>query len=139
MGEYRIVDRAPTVEEFMALREAVRWENADPEITARGLRGALHSVCVLEGDRVIGCGRVIGDGGLAFYLQDIIVHPDHQGRGLGREITQRLMDHVQSVGGRGSYVGLMAAEGAAEFYEPFGFTRRPANAPGMGLWIGGEG
>jgi GNAT superfamily N-acetyltransferase len=139
MGDYRIVERDPTVEEFLALRNAVSWDNADREATERGLRGALHSVCVLDGNTVIGCGRVIGDGGLAFYLQDIIVHPGHQGRGLGREITQRLMDHVHSVAKRGAYVGLMAAEGAAEFYEPFGFARRPTNAPGMGMWIGGQG
>lgn len=137
MSDYRIVERSPTVEEFLSLREAVGWGDAEPEATARGLGGALHTVCVLDGDSVIGCGRVIGDGGLAFYLQDIIVHPDHQGRGLGKQITQRLMDHVHSVARRGSFVGLMAAKGVEEFYERFGFTRRPADAPGMGMKIRG--
>ena len=138
MGDYRIIERSPTVEEFLALREAVGWGDADPKATARGLSGALHSVCVLDGDRVVGCGRVIGDGGLAFYLQDIIVHPDHQGRGLGERITQRLMEHVLSAARRGSFVGLMAAEGVGEFYEKFGFARRPADAPGMGMKIRGH-
>jgi hypothetical protein len=44
-------------------------------MTVRGLTHALFTVCALYEGNVIGCGRVIGDGGLYFYLQDIMVLP----------------------------------------------------------------
>ena len=90
--EYILVERPPTVEEYQRLREDVGWESVDVEATETGLRNALFSVCVTHKDEVIGCGRVVGDGGIYFYIQDIIVLPEFQGRGLGR----RIMDAVMS-------------------------------------------
>src|SRR5947199_5443093 len=71
--EYQVVECIPTVEEYLALREAVGWERLDEQITARALANALFTVCILHNGKVIGCGRIIGDGGLYFYIQNIIV------------------------------------------------------------------
>jgi GNAT superfamily N-acetyltransferase len=129
--EYRLIQRPPTLAEYQALRRLVGWPEVDERATAAGLDHALYSVCVLVGERVIGCGRVVGDGGIYFYLQDVIVHPDHRGRGLGRRITESLMAYIADHAGRHSFVGLMAAEGVVDFYTPFGFTPRPPGRPGM--------
>jgi ribosomal protein S18 acetylase RimI-like enzyme len=42
---------------------------------------------VLEDGLLIGAGRAVADGIDCSYLCDIAVHPEFQGRGLGREIT----------------------------------------------------
>ena len=94
--EYTLVERPPTVEEYQRLREAVGWESVDAEATEAGLRNALFSVCVTYKDEVIGCGRVVGDGGIYFYIQDIMVLPEFQRRGLGRCIMGAVMDHLGS-------------------------------------------
>jgi hypothetical protein len=35
--EYQVVERIPTVEDYLALREAVGWGRSDEQMTARGL------------------------------------------------------------------------------------------------------
>lgn len=133
--EYTITEETPSPEEFIALRTAVGWGGPSPETAARGLSGSLMCVCVRKDGELVGFGRVIGDGCFAFYIQDIIVHPGHQRKGLGKAVMDRIMRWIDSEGTDDSYVGLMAAKGAPEFYEQFGFTARPPDAPGMNLWL----
>jgi GNAT superfamily N-acetyltransferase len=61
-------------------------------------------------------GRVVGDGGIYFYVQDVIVVPEWQRRGIGSEIMNAIMAFVGSNASPGAFVGLMAARGAAQFY-----------------------
>jgi len=129
--ECRVVERIPAVDEYLALREAVGWGRLNEQIAVRGLANALFTVCAIREDRVIGCGRVIGDGGLYFYLQDIIVMPAFQGKGLGKRIMQPILAYLDHHARPGSFVGLMAASGVTEFYSQFGFATRPPERPGM--------
>lgn len=131
MVEYIYEERAPTVEEYQRLRDAVRWPRVDPEATRIGLCNALYSVVVKHKDCVIGCGRVVGDRGIYFYIQDVIVLPEYQRKGLGRGIMEAVISYIDSQGKTNSFVGLMAAEGAAGFYEKYGFETRLRDKPGM--------
>jgi len=128
-----IIERLPTVEEYQTLRQAVGWPAVDGSVVASGLENTLCSVCAVEENAIVGCGRVLGDGGIYFYLQDVIVLPTHQRLGIGRRITDLLMGYVSRHAGHNSFVGLMAAAGVAPFYEAFGFAVRPADRPGMFL------
>lgn len=96
-----------------------------------GLRNSLFGVSVFEGDQIIGCGRVIGDGAMYVYIQDVIVLPEYQGLGIGSRIMQHLMDYITTQLPESVFTGLMAARDVAGFYEKFGFLRRPPNRPGM--------
>lgn len=78
----------------------------------------------------------MGDGALYFYLQDVIVLPDYQGKGIGYAIAQKLVNHVLAVAPPGAFVGLMTAPGVASIYEKFGVTCRSQDMPGMALWVG---
>jgi len=127
----RLVARAPTGPEYARLRAAVGWRPIADEAARRGLEAALYSVCLVDGEAVVGCGRVVGDGGVYFYLQDVIVLEPYQGRGWGRAITRALLEYVDKVAPANAFVGLMAASGVAPFYEPFGFAVRPQDRPGM--------
>jgi GNAT superfamily N-acetyltransferase len=88
-------------------------------------------VCIVLANEVIGCGRVVGDGGVYFYVQDIIVLPEFQGKGIGRHIMDAIMEYLKTHASNGAFVGLMAAKGVSEFYERYGFKERPSDAPGM--------
>jgi GNAT superfamily N-acetyltransferase len=129
--DFQVVERVPTVEEYLALREAVGWGRLDEQVTAIGLASALFTVCVLHEGNVIGCGRVIGDGGLYFYLQDIIVFPAFQGKGLGKRLMKAILAYLEECVLPGAFVGLMAAKGVSDFYTQFGFAVRPPERPGM--------
>ncbi len=55
----------------------------DEESIDTALKHSLFSVIASEDDIVIGSGRIVGDGGLYFYIQDLIVDPKYRNRGVG--------------------------------------------------------
>lgn len=78
-------------------------------------------------------GRVVGDGALYFYLQDIIVKPNYQGQEIGRHIVARLTDNAVARAEVGATIGLMFAKGKENFYKHFGFQERPDVQLGAGM------
>ena len=67
-------------------------------------------------------GRVVGDGAMFFYLQDIAVHPAAQGRGIGRRLVERLLARVRAEAPGPALVGLFATEPARPLYASLGFA-----------------
>ncbi len=92
--EYSIVERTPATEEYGKLRIAAGWDEIDTQAAERGLNNSVCSVCAVHKGEVIGCGRLIGDGAMYFYLQDVIVLPKFQGKGIGRRIMEAIMDYI---------------------------------------------
>ncbi len=129
--KFMLVERVPTLEEYQKLRKAVGWWDVDTRATRIGLHNSLFSVCVIFENEVVGCGRVIGDGGIYFYIQDIIVLPGFQGKGIGKCIMDAIMDYLEENAHSDAFVGLMAAKGVSGFYERYGFTERSSDSPGM--------
>ena len=101
------------------------------EATERGLSNSLFGVIAVCDERMVGCGRVVGDDGIYFYIQDIIVLPEYQGKGIGRAIMDQVMKYLRSRATPNAFIGLMAAKEVAEFYEKYGFAKRAQNRPGM--------
>ena len=78
---------------------------------------------------MVGCGRMLGDGLLHALILDMIVHPDFQGRGVGRAILDHLV--LKCKESRIRDIQLFSAKGKAGFYEKYGFSPRSAAGPGM--------
>jgi GNAT superfamily N-acetyltransferase len=117
-----IVERLPTVEEYLELLHAVDWAGADqPDRARAALAGARLGVVAVENGRVVGTGLVIGDGATFAYLKDIIVAPDWQGRGVGSRIVQVLLDNIRRTAPERMLVALFTGRHLARFYERFGF------------------
>lgn len=132
---FELVERSPTPVEYQALRRAVGWAEVDAQATAEGLANSLYSLCVLHEGQVVGCARVVGDGGIYLYIQDVMVLPEYQRQGLGRLIMNAVMGYVARQARRNTFIGLMAAEDAAPFYERYGFVKRTPGRPGMSrMW-----
>lgn len=126
-----LTERTPTVEEYLALRESVGWSGPSAEVVELALNNTLYSVCALFDDIVVGMGRVVGDGGLYFYIQDVMVVPALQKQGVGELVMDSLMDYLREKASPESYIGMMAAKGTSGFYARFGFKNRPEDDPGM--------
>jgi GNAT superfamily N-acetyltransferase len=127
----KIEYRSPTISEYKELRSAVGWWETDENATEIALKNSLFSAVAIEHGRVIGFGRVVGDGGLYFYIQDLIIHPEFQNRGFGKSLMKELMDFIKANAKPGAFVGLMAAKGYKQYYASFGFKARDEDAPGM--------
>lgn len=133
MNEYIVIDRKPTAEELNSFRQTVGWGYRDPIATQRGLENTLYGACAFCGSGIVGTVRVVGDGSTVFYIQDVIVTPEHQGQGVGRLLLQHAMDYIAANACGGAVVGLMAAKGKEPFYEKFGFHVRPNGNEGAGM------
>jgi ribosomal protein S18 acetylase RimI-like enzyme len=123
----------PGVEEYVALRDAAGLSSKTPRAARQGLPGSLFSVCVRDGGRLIGMGRVVGDGGCSFQIVDIAVHPDYQRRGWGTRIMEALMGYLREAAPPSSIVTLMADRGASALYQKFGFEFTAPESVGMKL------
>jgi GNAT superfamily N-acetyltransferase len=129
--DYVLVERPPTAVEYARLRAAAAWWPVDEEGISRGLGNGLYEVVITHKGEAVACGRVTGDGGLYFYLSDVIVLPDYRGRGLGPRVMAALMAYIARTARPGAFVALMAARGVQRYYEQWGFKARPAGRPGM--------
>jgi GNAT superfamily N-acetyltransferase len=72
---------------------------------------------VYVGEVLVGAGRALADGVDCAYIADVAVHPDHQGRGLGKAIIRRL---VAQADGHKKII-LYANPGTEPFYLELGF------------------
>lgn len=76
-----------------------------------------------ESGAMVGFARALSDGVAIAYLADVYVHPDHQGRGLGRAIVQRMIDE----GPGAAFRWMLHTRDAHEVYRPFGFEEPDAS------------
>ncbi len=128
------LEEAPSVENYNAMRTAVGWFTYDdPDKLREALAASLHHVTAWKDGRMIGMTRVVGDGRITFYIQDVIVRPEFQGLGVGREMMDRAMAYIRGRTIPNAVIGLMSAKGKEEFYEKFGFIGRPNENLGKGM------
>jgi ribosomal protein S18 acetylase RimI-like enzyme len=86
---------------------------------------SMFKCFVLDAGRLVGAGRAVADGIDCSYLCDIAVHPEYQGRGLGKALVLKLKE--MSAGHR--KIILYANPGKEGFYKKLGFrTMRTAMA-----------
>lgn len=131
-NKMQFIERSPEYNEYLQLRTSVAWHKTEKITTESALSHALYSVIVLNDEnKPIGMGRIIGDGGLYFYIQDLIVHPDYQHQGLGTKIMSSLMNYLKDNTRSGSFVGLMSTPGLEPFYNKFNFTTGEEGGVGM--------
>jgi len=134
-AEIKYKENTLTIEDFQELRTAVGWFKAHPVLAERSVNGTLYSVCAYVEGKTVGMARVIGDGGMTLYVQDVIVLPEYQGQGIGKKLMVFIMNYIRSSAPVGSVVqvSLMASKGKEVFYERFDFVSRPNEKQGAGM------
>jgi GNAT superfamily N-acetyltransferase len=98
------------------------WPNPpSPETHLRLLRGSDFVVLALDGatGNVVGFISAISDGVLAGYVPLLEVLPHWQGRGIGGELVQRMLDQLRHL----YMVDLLCDAELQPFYERFGLHR----------------
>lgn len=117
-----LVERFPDVDDYCRLRVDAGMSPKSREAASRGLPHTLYGVSLWREGRVVGMGRIIGDGGCFFVVADIAVEPAHQKRGLGQRIMTALDAWLRANAPVSSNVSLIADGDAKHLYAKFGFV-----------------
>lgn len=135
MKDIRLVENELDLETYLALRASVGWKVLTDEQAKKALEHSLFTVCAYLDDEPVGMGRVVGDGAVICYIQDLIRHPKASGLGVGRMIMERLISYVkeEQLPGTEIMLDLMCARGREAFYESLGFLARPTEKLGPGM------
>lgn len=122
-------------ETYLDLRRQVGWISLTEEQAKTALDNSLITVMAVEDGQPVGMGRVVGDKAVISYVQDLIVVPKAQGKGVGSMILQELIKYVESVTMPETrmMLCLMCAKGREKFYEKHNFIARPTPELGPGM------
>ncbi|KAB2107729.1 hypothetical protein AG0111_0g3969 [Alternaria gaisen] len=131
-SEYVILEGLPTPQRYHDIRKLAGMTPPPMEAVPKSLANSFCCVVAYErkdmvddttpasAQDVVAMGRLVGDGSLFLIMVDIAVHPDHQRRGLGKRIVQRLLDYVDEHAPL-AYVSLVADGPAQKLYPLYGF------------------
>lgn len=123
----------PQPRDYNNLRKSVEWDELDENIITKSFENSLFGVWVQMGNATVGMGRVVGDGAMFYYIQDVIVDPMCQGQGIGKSIMDKLIEYLKSSARDGAVLGLMSSQSKENFYARFGFISRPNHFLGHGM------
>ena len=97
-----------TAEELKRLFLSVKWSSgAYPE----------RLVVAWDGDRLIGLINVLDDSIMTAYIHYLLVDPEYQGQGIGKELTRMTLEKYKEY----LRILLISYEDGVAFYESLGF------------------
>ena len=131
----QLVEDKLDIDTYMELRESVQFRKLTRDQAKRGLDNSLYTLVAYKDGRAVGMGRIVGDGAIICYVQDLIIRPEVQGEGIGGLILETLKTFVINIGFPGTTMmfDLLCAKGREEFYQKHGFISRPTEELGPGM------
>lgn len=89
-------------EEILNLYASVGWTayTDHPETLKKGFEHSMLTLAAYEGEQLLGLIRVVGDGETIVFIQDILVFPEHQRKGVGSALIRAVLGrygHVRQV------------------------------------------
>ncbi|MEI5995117.1 GNAT family N-acetyltransferase [Candidatus Enterococcus mansonii] len=135
MEKYVMKVEIPEVDEYLALRKKGGLSKRGKEASAIGLKNSIYSLTIRkeQSGELIGMGRMVGDGGTAYQFVDIVVDPNAQGNGLGKQIVEHLTSYAKESIDPFAYISLIATCPANKLYEKYGFIETSPKSLGMYL------
>lgn len=123
------------VNTYLELRSKVHWIELNRQQAQMALNNSLKIITVYDDGQPIGMGRIVGDGAVISYIQDLIIIPEYQGKHIGSMLIEKLIEYVNSITINNSrmMLCLMCAKGRKIFYEKHGFIARPTDGLGPGM------
>ena len=107
--------------EITGLYAAVGWSayTDDPETLRKGFENSLLVLADYEDGKLAGLIRVVGDAYTVIFIQDIIVDPAYQCRGIGSKLLKQVLERYSGV--RQIELVTDNTPGTTAFYRSLGF------------------
>lgn len=120
--EYSYKDSDGQVAQLLALYQSVGWANytQNPAMLRAAYRHSLLTLAAFDEGQLAGVLRAVGDGASIVFVQDLLVFPRYQRRGVGSRLLRALMERYPQV-----YQLELATddtEKTAAFYRSAGFV-----------------
>ena len=126
-------DRAIDLYELEELCDAVGWSRRPIRKVRKAIQNSFLVITMWEqkGNRkkLIGFSRATSDHAFNATIWDVVVHPNFQGKGLGRSLMKQLIKKLRSEDI--SNVTLFADPDVVNFYKQLGFMPDPEGIKGM--------
>ena len=114
--EYRIDDKMLNASVFLTFVNQVWPGDYDIEITQNAL-SKTQNITAYDGDRLVGCLRILSDGYFFGTITELLVLPQYQKQGIGSKLLQLAKDNTPTM----LYFGSQPE--AEKFYEKNGCQR----------------
>ena len=132
VDKFVFVNEAPKAEDYNMLRLSSGIGGAkDIEKTHVAMKNSLFAVSVYDGDKLIGSGRIIGDGGVSYAVTDVMVDKAYQNNGIGSMIMTRIDQWFNENTDENAFVMLIANKPADRLYSRNNFDYLADNRLGM--------
>lgn len=118
VGDYDAYEQA----EVLALYRSVGWSAyyEHPDKLKEAFENSLCTLAAYDGSRLVGLLRTVGDGVSVVFVQDLLVHPDYQRRGIGRKLIAKMLFRYAHV--RQLHLLTDDVPQTVAFYKAVGFT-----------------
>lgn len=85
--------------EILRLYRSVGWTAYTdcPDVLRKGFRNSMLTLAAYEGNQLLGIIRTVGDGHTIVFVQDILVFPEHQSKGIGSALLQTILSRYSHV------------------------------------------
>ena len=113
-------DESVSWQQVAALFQAVGWGQRDPNAIQSAFARSSFKAFAFDGDELVGFGRTIDDGRFYATVVDVVVHPAHQQKGIGKAIVQDLQSRLEGF----LIVTLTAAPDVQPFYGRLGWRKQ---------------
>ncbi len=127
----QLVYEAPTAQDYVSLRLRSGMGNKDLKRSQIALENSLFTASLYDKEKLIGFGRVVGDGGITYVVSDIMVDKDYQRRGFAEQIMKAIDSYFEVNAHEDSYICLIANRPADLLYHKHQFEYLPENRCGM--------
>lgn len=130
-------DNRITLEEFRKLLKSAKgWEitaSASDKQLKNAIENSMFISVAKEKEKVVGLARIVGDNSLKGMLCDVLILPDYQNRGIGKNIIKNIMQMVEDYleVGEQFLLELCPVEETIEFYKKCGFIYDKNDMIGM--------
>ncbi|RXG16000.1 ribosomal protein S18 acetylase RimI-like enzyme [Leeuwenhoekiella aestuarii] len=115
--------------QLLELYKANTWSSADKPVALKNALLNSHTLLTAwDGDKLVGLGNAISDGYLVVYYPYLLVHPEYQGKGIGKMIVAKFQEIYNHF-----HMQMLTADGKAiDFYKKVGFEKAGQTVP---MWI----
>lgn len=108
-------------EEILNLYNSVGWSNytSNSSMLTNAYKHSLKILGTYDADKLVGIIRVVGDGYSLVYIQDIIVLPEYQRKGIGTLMLEKILFEYKNV-----YQKVLTTDNTTktiQFYKSIGF------------------